>query len=307
MSDHTPVLLQEIIDSLDLRKNFTVIDTTINGGGHAQAICEKLTHEGIFVGIDLDSKAISLSKERLSALSCTQHFVQQNFRHLDIVAREFNILQADAILFDLGWSWNQFQDPARGFSFQVDGPLRMTLSDSYDENMITAYDVVNTWGEDTLVQILRGFGDERFADRIAEAIVNARRVEPIATTSQLAQLITQAVPPWARTGKIHPATRTFQAIRIAVNDEYGALEEGIRHAVDLLAPDGRCAVITFHSGEDKIVKRIFKDYESRGIITLLNKHVIRPQVGEIALNRRARSAKLRVIQKNREMHTSNQE
>lgn len=296
-NQHISVLYTEILESLNIRSNGTYVDATMNGGGHASGIASQLDLGGTFIGIDQDPIAIATSSQRLVDTSPTKHLVQDNFRNLSDILGNLDIDSIDGIVFDLGWSTNQFEDPQRGFSFRHDGPLNMRLSGESAEGDLTAREIINEWAPESLIDIISGYGEERFTKRIVEAIVAAREAEPIETTLQLADIIKSAVPVWARFKRIHPATQTFQALRIAVNDELQALREGIDAAVAALAPGGRIAIISFHSLEDRIVKRMFKDFKSEGIIDILTKKPIIPSEQELETNVRSRSAKLRIAEK----------
>jgi len=294
---HIPVLLQEVIEGLDPQKDEVILDGTVGGGGHSKLLCEHIGPNGILVGIDADRTALRHAKETLSVCSCRVELVEENFRNMDIVLSNLGIVFVNKILLDLGMSNFHIEISERGFSFLKDEPLRMTFSGPEDEEVVTAREIVNEWSEETIADILYGFGEEKFAKRIAAEIANARQAEPIETTSQLVEIIERAVPGWYKHKKIHCATKTFQALRIAVNDETNALETGLSKGFDLLARGGRMAVITFHSIEDRIVKRFFKEKVLSGEAEFINKRPIAPQKEEILNNKKARSAKLRVIEK----------
>ena len=296
MSLHKSVLLQEAIDSLDLREGDLYLDATVGSGGHMQYVWEKFGNKVTLLGIDVDSMSISIAKEKMELLGVKPHFIRLNFRNIDKVLEEIeNSKKPNKILFDLVWSSDQFEEGGRGFYFNKDEPLVMTLNKDVSEEDVTAYDVVNAWAEESLVDVIYGYGEERFSRRIAKAIVESRKSGPINSSRQLSEIIKQSVPFFYRFGKIHPATRTFQAIRIAVNDELQALEEGLLKAIDMLPSGGRLAVITFHSLEDRIVKNIFNNKKDEGVVEIFNKKPIIPTEEEIQINKRARSAKLRVI------------
>jgi 16S rRNA (cytosine1402-N4)-methyltransferase len=294
---HIPVLLQEVIEHLAIQSDDIVVDGTLGAGGHAQSMLEQLSKAGTYIGIDQDSKQLAITRDVILAnnFPATQHFVHNNFRNLDDLLAELGISEIDKALFDLGLSSMQLDTPEYGMSFMHDAPLSMTMNQV--DAVITAFDVVNDWQEETLADIIYAFGDERYARRIARAIVESRATQPIRTTFELVDIIKQAVPAVYRNGKTHCATRTFQAIRIAVNDEYTAITDGLTAAIKHLAPKGRIAVITFHSGEDRIVKHLFKQQADEKIVTLVNKKPITPSDEELAQNPRARSAKLRISEK----------
>lgn len=296
---HVPVLLQEVIAGLHLKAGQTLIDATINRGGHALALCPFLGKPGTLLGLDADSRALAQAKKNLAECPSRIKLIQSNFRHLTQVAKEEGIEHADAILFDLGLSSEQLGESGSGFSFQHDEPLQMTLDPEVGPEATTAYDVVNHWSEPHLVDIFEGFGEEPFARRIAEHIVTTRQFSPIATTGQLVEVIRQALPGWHKDkiGRRHFATKTFQAIRMAVNDELGALREGLLAAWHLLAPSGRLAVISFHSLEAREVKKFFQQQVKAGEGEWRPKKAIKPTREEILSNPRSRSAQLRLITK----------
>lgn len=291
---HRTVLLHEAVEMLEIRPDDTVVDATLGGAGHAQAMCNHLGEKGVFVGFDADAEAIERAEKALAHQKAAVHFVHANFRHLKTELEKKSIGRIDKALFDLGWSGFQLT-AGRGFSFLSDEPLSM----AYDSNQaLTASVIVNEWQEESLADIIFGWGGERYARRIASRIVEARQRQPIVTARQLAELVKAAVPAPARYGRTHPATKTFQAIRIAVNDELGALEEGLRSAWSMLEEGGRIAVITFHSLEDRIVKQRFVDLEKKGEGTRITRKPVGPSEKEVSENPRSRSAKLRVIEKN---------
>lgn len=296
MSNHIPVLLNEVLEHLDVHPNDVVVDGTVNGGGHASCIVPLLGTKGVFIGIDQDSTGLALSKERLTGALASVHLVHRNTRELDVILSELNIIHVDKIFLDLGWSSNQFEDAQRGFSFLHDGPLLMSLSNVPNATIFTAYDIVNKWEASSLYDIIRGYGEERFAKRIVASITEARERAPIERTSQLAEIIERAVPSRFRSG-IHPATKTFQALRIAVNDEMEALKEILEKGFEALAPHGRMLTISFHSIEDRIVKTFYKKKVAEGKAIIINKKPIIASSSELLKNKRSRSAKLRIIKK----------
>ncbi len=223
-------------------------------------------------------------------------FYQENFRNIDKVLDEAGVSQVDGILFDLGLSSNQIEESGRGFSFKTEEPLLMTMKKNPQSSDITAHEIVNSWSEESLADIIYGYGEDRFARRIAKAIVMARAVRPIDTAGELAEIVASAVPRFGFK-KINPATKTFQAIRIAVNDELGALKTALPKAFDRLSRGGRMSVISFHSLEDRIVKRYFKEKGDLGQAKIITKKPITPSPEEIAENPRSRSAKLRILEK----------
>ena len=291
---HVPVLLHEAVDSLSLKPDDVVVDATLGGAGHAGAIAATLGKKGVLIGFDLDTDAISRAKKVLEGARPDVHLILGNFRHLGKELERLEIPSITKALFDLGWSSYQL-DSGRGFSFRADEPLSMTYADT--PTGLTAATIVNEWGEESIADILFGWGEEHYSRRIAKAIVEQRAHKPFTTSVELGEAITAAVPPRYRHGRIHPATRTFQALRIAVNDELGALAEGLRSAWKHLAPGGRIAVITFHSIEDRMVKQMFAAWEASEEGKRVVRKPIRPAGPEISMNPRSRSAKLRVIQK----------
>lgn len=292
---HTTVLLDETVDGLNLKKKDTAIDATAGTGGHSKKIADTIG-KGTLVVVDADESSLELTKNRLHDAEAKIVYVHGNFRNLKSLAREAGIEHAEGIVFDLGWRTEQLQS-GRGLSFKADEPLLMTLSSRYESGTLTAKDIIAGWDEEEIAKMIRAYGEERFSGRIARAIVEARRKAPIETAKQLAEIIWQSVPVFYRRGKIHPATRTFQALRIAVNDELGALEEGIRDALELLSPEGRVAVISFHSLEDRIVKNAFRKAEEEGIGKRITKKPVVPSPEERSKNPRSRSAKLRIFEK----------
>jgi 16S rRNA (cytosine1402-N4)-methyltransferase len=237
--------------------------------------------------------------KRLSSYSCKKHFVHENFRSIDRILDQLGIGQVAGILLDLGWSSFQIANPDRGLSFMQDGPLDMNLSKGLPGERLTAYEVVNTWDESTLADIFYAYGDEVKARVIARHIVTIRKANPLQTTHQLANAVIDALYTKRRPThfKIHPATKVFQALRIVVNDELQVVTDAINAGVKILQTGGRLVIITFHSGEDRIVKHLFKSYSDQGILHIITKKPIVPSLSEIRANPRARSAKLRIIEK----------
>ena len=286
---HIPVLLNESIDGLALREGTTVFEGTVGLGGHSHVLCERVGKSGFFIGTDADAESLSLAEERLKDLPCKKLFICDNFRNIDQVLEKAGVEKVDAILLDIGLSNRQLEVVPRGFSFMRDEPLLMTFR--FGGDGLTAREIVNEWAEESIADIIYGYGEERYARRIARGIVEARAMKPIETTGQLVEIVKKSVP--ARFSKINPATKTFQALRIAVNDELGALREGIAKGFARLAPEGRMAVISFHSLEDRIVKEFFRE----GSATLVTKKPIVPSEREIKENPKSRSAKLRILVK----------
>lgn len=296
---HIPVLLHEVIDQLQPQNGETVLDCNMNRAGHSKEIAKHIGVSGHIIGIDLDANALNEAMENLSTLPEHPriHLMHSNFRNLDTVLTELQVSHVDKVLFDLGLSSQELDESGRGFTFQKDEPLIMTFHNKPGEEIITAKDIVNLWSEETLADIIYFYSDERFARRIARAIVDERIHREIQTTGELAQIIHNAVPAFYRNGKTDCATKTFQAIRIAVNDEIGAIKEALPKAMSTLRPGGRMAVITFHSLEDRVVKELFREFNKEGHGKILTKKPIVPGREEVTSNPRSRSAKLRVIEK----------
>ncbi len=296
MQKHITVLIDEAVEALALKKSSTVVDATLGASGHASHIVEKLGTQGVFIGIDADPLAIEAGKQLFKNTSCTTHLAVGNFRNIDSVATTLKITEVDAILADLGWRMEQFSGNGKGFSFQVDEPLIMTFGEA-KEYPFTARDIVNEWKEADIRNVLKGYGEERFAGRIARAIVETRDEHPIETTYELVEVIKKATPLVYQRGRIHPATRTFQALRIAVNDEFDALETFIKKSIALLGKGGRLAIISFHSLEDRIVKHLFKNLAHDQVGVVVTKRPLTATEEELHDNPRARSAKLRIFEK----------
>ena len=292
-ASHTSVLLQEAIDNLSIRSHDTVVDATLGGAGHARAIANKLDGSGTLVGFDLDADAIERARTSLNGVMPKTFCIEANFRDIERELEAAGIDGIDKVLFDLGWSAYQLE-AGRGFSFLKDEPLLMTFS---KDPKLSASTIVNEWGEESIADIIFGWGEERYSRRIAHVIVERRKDRPFTSSIELADAIRSAVPAAYRHGRLHPATRTFQALRIATNDELGALKDGLAGAWKLLRPGGRIAVITFHSIEDRIAKEVMLGYERSGEGKRITRSPIKPTREETVSNPRARSAKLRVIEK----------
>lgn len=288
---HTPVMRKELLSNLNLNKGCTIVDCTVGCGGHADAILQEIGPEGKLVGIDHDSDAIEIAKNRLSNFS-NLILVHSNFRNLDTVLSNLDIDKLDGIIFDLGMSSLQLDKPERGFSIRMNAPLDMRMDKSLK---ISAFDLINFLPEISLSDILKRYGQERWYRRIAKTIVKERKKSLIVTTGQLADLVRRSTP--KKGGKIHPATRTFQALRIAVNDELEALSEALKKCVDYMRAGARICVISFHSLEDRIVKSQFRKFKREGKVKIITKKPISPTPEEITANPRARSAKLRVAER----------
>ena len=306
---HTSVLFKETIDSLAVKPDGVYVDGTLGGGGHASGICERLGSKSLLIGIDRDKDALAAAEKRLEAYKCRKIFVQSNYSQVKSVLEDNCIDKINGAVLDLGVSSFQLDNSERGFSYMQDAPLdmRMNADDSF-----SAYDVVNTYSEKELARIIREYGEERWASRIASFIVKKRAEAPLTSTFELVDAIKAAVPASARREGPHPAKRTFQAIRIEVNDELSQLKKAVDEFCDVLAPGGRLAVITFHSLEDRIVKEIFARRVHPctcppefpvcvcGKIPDIKKVTGKPLTAskeELLANPRARSAKLRVAEK----------
>ncbi|MBI2093202.1 MAG: 16S rRNA (cytosine(1402)-N(4))-methyltransferase RsmH [Candidatus Omnitrophica bacterium] len=287
-------MVEEVLRYLNLRPGSTVVDATSGTGGHSLAILPHLLPNGCLIAVDQDPKAQSIARQRLIEFQPSVHFASGSFRNLSQILSALHISKVDGLLLDLGMSSLQVDSPERGFSFLQEGPLDMRMDPTAK---MTASDLVNTQPEEQLLELFSQLGEERFANRIARHIVAARRAVSITTTTQLAQIIVQALPAAARRGRLHPATRVFQALRMAVNDELGALSALLSQLPDLLAPKARAIVLTFHSLEDRPVKRAFAQGEDQGFWKILTKHVVKPSREEVLRNPRARSAKLRAIER----------
>jgi len=306
---HKSVLLQECIDALNIRPDGIYLDGTLGGAGHSSQIARRLTEGGRLIGVDRDRTALAAAKERLAPYADRVTLVHSNFAEIDAILDSLGIPAVDGMLFDLGVSSPQLDDASRGFSYHADAPLDMRMD---KDDALTAGEVVNTWPQGELRRILYDYGEERYAPQIAAAICRAREKAPVETTLELVDIIRSAMPAQALREKQHPAKRSFQAIRIAVNDELGAVSRMMQAAVGRLNPGGRLAVITFHSLEDRIVKSEMQQ-AARGctcppefpvcvcgkkpLVKLVTRKPIVSGPAELEENPRARSAKLRVAEK----------
>lgn len=291
---HKPALLKEVIEYLNPKTGDKIIDATLDGGGHAMALAEKVSPDGKVLGIELDP---ILFQEVKSIIRNTQYaniIIARNdsYTNIENIVREYNF-RPNGILFDLGLSSWHYERSGRGFSFKGDEPLDMR----YSLTGITAAEVVNIYSKEELKKIIVEYGEEQFAENIAENIISARKSKPITTTGELVEIIRYSVPVWYKKRKIHFATKTFQALRIKVNDELKNVEKGITGAIDVLEPGGRLAVISFHGLEDKMVREIFKEKAKAGIAKFVVKGTVRPLWDEQKTNPRSRSAKLKIIEK----------
>jgi 16S rRNA (cytosine1402-N4)-methyltransferase len=293
---HISVLLNESIQGLELKDGDIVFDGTFGGGGHTRAMLASGKDIKI-IATDLDLDAINKGQELVSEYEGRLILENDNFGNISKILASHKLAGVDKILLDLGWSSDQLEYGGRGLSFLKDEPLLMTLKKEAVESDVTAEDIVNHWAEDSIADILFGFGDEKHSRRIAKAIIDARKMKPLKTTSELVEVISKAVPPSYRFGKIHPATRTFQALRIAVNRELEILEEVLEEGWKVLNKGGRIVVISFHSLEDRIVKQFFRKLKTDGEAEILTKRPITATKEEIGMNPRSRSAKLRIVEK----------
>ncbi|ROQ93246.1 16S rRNA (cytosine1402-N4)-methyltransferase [Desulfosoma caldarium] len=308
-SRHVPVLLKEAVGFLRCRAGGRYVDATVGGGGYAEAILEASAPDGLLLGLDWDQAAVDRVRSRLAPYGPRVFLVWASFDGLSDVLQWHGWSSVDGIVADLGVSSDQLDDPRRGLSFLEDGPLDMRMNRAQG---VTAAQLVNTMPEEELAWLIRSLGEERFARRIAAAICARRRIRPFTTTTDLAQVVAAAVPKSADTRRLHPATRTFLALRLAVNRELEVLERFLGSALQWLKPEGRLVVVSFHSLEDRIVKRCFQSWaascrcprdvpvcrcEGRPLAKVLTRKPVRPQAEEVARNPRARSARLRVVEK----------
>ena len=294
---HVPVLLNEVIDALDLKNGKVAVDGTLNGGGHAREIIRKIMPGGKFIGIDLDSEILSNTKieieKEFSEYKSDMNFVHGNYRDLLRIIQENGFPRPDAVMLDLGFSSYHIDSADRGFSFQKDEPLDMR----YDQTTgRPAYEIINGMDEKSLADIIWKYGEERFSRHIAKAIVTARRKNKIKTTLELSEIVRNSVPSFYKRGRLNPATKTFQALRICVNDELGNLESFLKNIPEVMARGGRLAIISFHSLEDRIVKNSFNAYKKNKIANVITKKPIIATKKEEEGNPRSRSAKLRVLE-----------
>lgn len=305
---HKPILLNECIEGLNIKPDGTYVDCTLGGAGHSNEILKRLNSMGMLIGIDQDKDAIKASEERLKDFT-NKKIINNNFAEIKSIFKELRLNGAVGFLLDLGVSSYQLDKAERGFSYMHDAPLDMRMNTKQDFN---AYDVVNSYSKYELQRVIKDYGEEKWASRIADFIVEERKIRPIETTFQLVDIIKKAIPASARRGGPHPAKRTFQAIRIEVNQEIPILGDAVDDIIDLLNPEGRICVITFHSLEDRIIKNIFKKRENPCTcppefpvcvcgktpeIQIITKKPITPKEKEIQENPRSRSAKLRIAEK----------
>lgn len=306
---HTSVLFEETMEHLNIKPSGIYVDGTLGGGGHASGICQRLSSNGTLIGIDRDRDAINAAGERLKGFDCKKIYVQNNYSNIKEVLEELEIDEINGAVLDLGVSSFQLDNHERGFSYMQSARLDMRMN---AEDSLTAETVVNEYSQSDLKEIIKSYGEEKWASRISDFIVKERKKKRIETTDELVSIIKAAIPAAARREGPHPAKRTFQAIRIEVNDELGQLERAVDEMIDVLAPGGRLCIITFHSLEDRIVKDIFnkranpcncpKEFpicvcgKVADVIKISGKPIL-PSAEEIESNPRARSAKLRVIER----------
>ena len=307
--EHISVLLEESVELLDVKENGTYADGTLGGGGHASLVCSKLSKDATFIGIDRDMTAIKAATDRLKPYESIVNIVHDNYANIKNILRILNISGLDGAILDLGVSSPQLDDAERGFSYNMNARLDMRMN---REDSLSAFEVVNVYSESELARIIFAYGEEKFARQIARGIVNARQSGEIETTFQLSEIIKKSIPAKARFADKHPAKRTFQAIRIEVNRELELLEGAIKDFVDVLNPNGVLSVITFHSLEDRIVKRVFaelaagcecpKDFPvcvcgKKPTVSVLTRKPVVAGDKELESNNRAHSAKLRAVRK----------
>lgn len=309
MFEHTTVLLNEAVDGLNIKSDGIYVDCTLGGAGHSSLILSRLGAGGRLYAFDQDEIAIANAKEKLAEYGDQLVIIKSNFLYLKEELENRGIEKVDGVLYDLGVSSPQLDTPERGFSYHHDAPLDMRMDNEAD---ISAYNVINHWSYEDLVRIFFRYGEEKFSKQIARKIESARAIKPVETTGELVELIKDAIPAPARRKGGHPAKRVFQAVRIAVNDELAVFEKSLNQAIDLLNPEGRISVITFHSLEDRICKAAFKKAsetpplphglpiipdEYKPILKLVARKPILPSEAELEQNNRARSAKLRIAEK----------
>ncbi len=291
---HYPVMYREVIDLLLIKNKNLIVDCTLGVGSLASKFFEVMNDDSFLIGIDKDESSLKAARQKLQLLNGRFALCKSSFSDVDKVLKSLRIAKADAFIFDLGISSYQLNNPNRGFSFLKDGPLDMRMD---KDGFLSAYDLVNNLSQTELENIFKKFGEERYSKRIAQNIVKVRKSKSIETTFQLAQIVTDSVPLKDRYQRIHPSTRVFQALRIAVNRELESIELGLKKAISLLSLGGRIGVISFHSLEDRIVKNIFNDYKCRNLLRIITKKPLTPTESERAENNPSRSAKFRVAEK----------
>jgi len=291
MPGHVPVLLPAVLESLHLETTHRLIDATLGGGGHTIAMLDRMPPDGRVLGIEADPRTLESTTRRLSSVTNRVTFAAGNFRHLSEIATAHGWQSSDVVLLDLGVSSMTLDDPERGFSFRADGPLDMRFDPTTQD--ITAADLVNGWTHQQIADCLYGLGEEHLSRQIAGAIIDYRKKKPFERTSELAEVVASVKKV---RGKTHPATQTFQALRLAVNDELGAIQDVLPQLLTVLRPGGQAAIITFHSLEDRLVKRFIQAEAKKGTLEPLTKKAIQPTRQEQLENPRSRSAKLRIFQ-----------
>ena len=306
---HVSVLLDECIESLNIKPDGVYVDCTMGGAGHSKEIVKRLSSKGLFIGFDQDKNAIETAKERLKDYSDRVRFIHSNFENIKEELEKIGVYKIDGVLADLGVSSHQLDEKDRGFSYMQDAPLDMRMDVRKD---FSAYDVVNTYSEEELARIIKEYGEDNWAKRIAKFIVEKREEKKIETTGELVDIIKSAIPKKARIDGPHPAKRTFQAIRIEVNNELSVINKMIQDAVSIMDKGGRICIITFHSLEDRIVKNEFKELaldcvcpphflmcqcDKKSLVKVITRKPILPSEEEINENPRSRSAKLRVAER----------
>ncbi len=294
---HIPVLKDESIDGLAIKKGDIIVDGTLGGGGHTYEMIKRFGSNIRIIGLDLDFDAKARTESLIKDTDNDFLFVNSGFQDIDKVLESIDIKEVDGILLDLGISSFQLEVAGRGFSFLKDEPLLMTMKKDPTDEDLTAKDIVNIWGEESIADIIYGFGEEKYSRRIAKKIVDARKEKEIETTFDLVKIIDEAVGRNYRGMKIHPATRTFQALRIATNSELLNLEQVIEKGFSCLKKGGRMSIISFHSLEDRIVKKAFVSLKEKQLAKIINKKPIIPSDNELKINPRARSSKLRLLEK----------
>ncbi|MFA6463669.1 MAG: 16S rRNA (cytosine(1402)-N(4))-methyltransferase RsmH [Candidatus Paceibacterota bacterium] len=297
MGIHKTVLLHETVEGLNPSVGGVYIDGTFNAGGHSKLLAKLIGKKGTIIGIDADIKALKKGESEIKKTGVNFFGVNDNFRNLDKALEKLKIEKIDGALFDLGLSSDQLEESGRGFSFKKAEPLLMTFKADPTKKDLTAYDVVNDFEQENLETIIRFYGGEKIAGRIARAIVEAREKSPIKDSKELAEIIYQVVPAKFRKMKIHPATKTFQAIRVVVNDEIESLKEGMEKTLEKLKKGGRMSVISFESLTDGTVKRFMKEKAAEDKLLIITKKPIVPSEEELKENPRSRSAKLRIAEK----------
>ncbi len=291
---HIPVLKDEIVKHLSPNEGETILDCTAGGGGHILALAEKISGSGVFIFMDRDEDALERTLKRLENVPGKKIPILGNFSEMDSLLLKHNIKTVDKILMDLGWSNFQIVESSRGFSFQKDEPLKMTYEKNPQKDSLTANEIINNWSEENLKLIFRVYGEEKRAGKISRVIVERRKIKKFETSLELADFLEKAI---GRRGKIHPATKIFQALRITVNNELESLKNGLRKGFEILKPKGKMAVISFHSLEDREVKNFFKEKKLNNQALIISKKPIIPSRKEILENKKSRSAKLRILEK----------